>query len=107
MNIEKEVVQPTLSLPDRCYSILDSTGDIVIIQKGERGYYAVDFTAGSKEANRAFADEKNTELGVTKAQEKAMKAGSMFGWTVPAADPQSYDENGKLLCSKPKDRGER
>lgn len=50
---------------------------------------------------------KNAELGVTKAQEKAMKADSMFGWTVPAADPQSYDENGKLLCSKPKDRGER
>jgi hypothetical protein len=25
-----------------------------------------------------------------------MKAGSMFGWHVPGADPNNYDENGRF-----------
>lgn len=94
------------SLPDKCYSILESTGDIIIIQKGEKGYYHIDVTEGTKEENRAFVDGQNAKLGVSKAQAEAMKAGSMFGWAVPAADPQNYDANGALLHQKPKDRGD-
>ena len=94
------------TLPERCYSILESTGDIIIIQKGEKGYYHVEVTEGTKEDNRSFVDSQNEKLGISKAQEEAMKAGSMFGWDVPAADPQSYDENGALLHTKQKDRGE-
>lgn len=94
------------TLPDRCYSIMESTGDIIIIQKGEKGYYHTDVTEGTKEENRAFVDGQNEKLGITKAQEEAMKAGSMFGWAVPAADPQNYDDNGALLHPKQKDRGD-
>ena len=94
------------TLPDRCYSILESTGDIIIIQKGEKGYYHIDVTDGTKAENRAFVDGQNEKLGITKAQEEAMKAGSMFGWAVPAADPQTYDNNGALLHPKQKDRGD-
>ena len=94
------------TLPDRCYSILESTGDIIIIQKGEKGYYHIDVTDGTKAENRAFVDGQNEKLGITKAQEEAMKAGSMFGWAVPAADPQNHDDNGSLLHPKQKDRGD-
>lgn len=36
----------------------------------------------------------NDKLGVSKAQAAAMYAGSMFGFHVPAANPEMYDENG-------------
>ena len=48
-----------------------------------------------------YEDKFNEKLGVTKAQEQAMLAGSMIRWDSIAAKPKSYDENGKAI--KPKD----
>ena len=58
------------------------------------------------EESRALVDEYNRKLGVTKPQEEAMKAGSMFGFQVHAADPKNYDENGKLKLKPQRDRGD-
>ena len=94
------------SLPEQCYSILPDTGELIIIKKGESGYYRTDIDMGGKAENRALADEYNAKLGVSKAQEQAMSAGSMFGWAVPAADPKNYDDNGQPIRPKHKDRGD-
>ena len=94
------------SLPEQCYSVLPDTGELIIIKKGESGYYRTDIDMGSKAENRALADEYNAKLGVSKAQEQAMSAGSMFGWAVPAADPKNYDDNGQPIRPKHKDRGD-
>ena len=47
--------------------------------------------------NRELADYNNERLGVTPAQEKAMKTGSMFGWDVPGANPKVYEQNGMKM----------
>lgn len=93
------------SLPEQCYGTLPDTGELIIVKKGESGYYRTDISMGSKEENRALADEYNGKLGVSKAQTAAMLAGSMFGWAVPAADPKNYDENGQPVHPKRRERG--
>ena len=92
-------------LPEVCYSILPSTGDVIIIKHGESGYYRCEYSTEDKAFNREFANDRNANLGVSKAQVEAMLAGSMYGWDVPAADPKSYDKNGTLLRNT-KDRGD-
>lgn len=92
-------------LPEVCFSILPSTGDVIIIKHGESGYYRCEYSTEDKAFNREFANDRNANLGVSKAQVEAMLAGSMYGWDVPAADPKSYDVNGTLLRNT-KDRGD-
>lgn len=92
-------------LPEVCYSILPSTGDVIIIKHGESGYHRSEYSTEDKAFNREFANDRNANLGVSKAQVEAMLAGSMYGWDVPAADPKSYDVNGTLLRNT-KDRGD-
>ena len=92
-------------LPEVCFSILPSTGDVIIIKHGESGYYRCEYSTEDKAFNREFANDRNANLGVSKAQVEAMLSGSMYGWDVPAADPKSYDENGTLLRNT-KDRGD-
>ena len=83
------------SLPEMSYSTLPSTGEAIQIRLGERGYWPCNVTPpNNKKHNRAFADKHNSILGVSKAQEAAMLAGSLFGWDIPGADPKCYDAKG-------------
>ena len=90
----KGLIPLRASLPDKCCSTLLETGKVVILKKGDTGYYTTDIPFTTREEAQRIVDEQNSRLGVTKAQEAAMKAGSMFGFAVPAADPKNYDENG-------------
>ncbi|MGM9601497.1 MAG: hypothetical protein ACI3W5_07940 [Faecousia sp.] len=93
------------SLPEKCFSVLPSTGELIYLSRGEKGYQPSKVSFAGEEG-RSYADHMNQNSGVSKAQEAAMLAGSMFGWEKPAADPKNYDENGIPILPKQKDRGD-
>ena len=96
---EQECFSPKLAegLPELCFSVLPSTSELICIKRGESGYYPSDWSTTDPEQNRELADENNERLGVTKAQEEAMKVGSMVGWGVPGADPVAYEQDGPRM----------
>ena len=87
---------------------MPSSGELIRIERGCKGYEQVPYrSTGDPAVNRKTADSRNREMGVTRAQEKAMLAGSLFGWHTKAADPRSYDENGQPKHVKKRDELER
>jgi len=75
--------------------------------RGESGYIECEDSQIGREANHLFADTANRINGVTRAQEEAMTAGSLFGWSVSAAKPWNYEQNGTPRQSPKKDVPER
>ena len=67
------------SLPVQCYAVLPSSDEIIIIRRGEKGYYPTDCFGHDHQAAQAIVDEYNDRDGVTKAQRVAMIGGSMCG----------------------------
>lgn len=102
----KAVIPLRSSLPATCFSYLESTGEMIVITKGEPGYTPTG-AVGEGMTPREAVDAANKAIGVTRAQEEAMVAGSMFGWDVPGADPKNYDENGQTIRPKTRDRDSR
>ena len=99
------VIPMRFSLPEKCFSVLPSTGELIILEHGEMGYPPSGMRMEGK-TNQEAADFANDTIGVTKAQEAAMLAGSLFGWQKPAADPKNYDEHGQTIRPKSRDRGD-
>lgn len=92
-------------LPEVCYSTLPSSGGLISIRRFEKGYYPCDASKASPEENRLFADTSNKIMGITRAQEEAMLAGSQSGWDTPAAKPWNYALNGTPLPLPHKEKG--
>lgn len=72
-----------------CYSINPENGELIGIERGEHGYMKMKDSYSGKPITGKNAEKQkeslNRGLGITHEQEEAMLAGSMFGWTCPAA----------------------
>jgi len=73
-------------LPESCATKLLTDEQPIIIKKGESGYYPA--------PSELDVESYNLSRNITKGQVKAMESGSMFGWHVPAADPDMYTVDG-------------
>lgn len=67
-------------LPDNCYDFNDNTNQIIIIKKGQTGYYPTNIEFENKEQAEDIINKANEALKVTPEQRDAMRAASMFGW---------------------------
>ena len=79
------------TLPEQSFYALPSTGETILIKRGEDGYYPQD-SLKDRDVN-----ELNEILGVTKGQAEAMFNGSMHGWHTKSADPNNFDEEGNWI----------
>ena len=78
------------NLPEMCYILNPSNGALVVVKNGELGYFECDLSTEDKGANHTLMRELNKRLGITPSQLAAMAAGTLFGWNVPAANPEIY-----------------
>ena len=60
-------------LPAFCAAVNPTTGETILIKRGERGYWPW----------YGDADAFNAARGISANQREAMAIGSMFGWDVP------------------------
>ena len=74
-----KTASPLDKLPRACVALLPTTGEPTLIEKGTMGYCPLYPDTDPVEMNR--------KMGVNDPRViEAMKAGSFFGWDVPAVD---------------------
>lgn len=100
-----KVIPLTPTLPAKCFSVLPSSGELIVIERYKPGYELSAMAHFKGKTPQQTADALNANMGVTRAQAAAMLAGSMFGWTVPAADPKNYNAQGRPIKPRHQDRG--
>ena len=94
---EKTMLSPLL--PDSCFTYIPADGrkaEIIYLKRGEMGYYRTGVFTENAQTARESVNKRNALIGVSRAQEEAMKAGSMWGWNCPAASPENWTNEGIL-----------
>jgi hypothetical protein len=95
------------SLPQYCFSVLPSSGELIRIQRDEQGYFLCNGKGLTPQQAQFKADDENGLRHITKAQEAAMLAGSLFGFNTPAAKPWNYDKTGNPRLPNPPKKDDR
>ncbi len=92
---EKVLNMKYADLPDMCYGLLPSDNSVIIIKKGEKGYYKTDY--GIPENPEEFVAKMNEKLGVTPEQRMVMELRSMSGnWVLPNEGDKKVEDVNKL-----------
>lgn len=94
------------SLPKKCFSVHPSKKTMIFIERGRMGVDLTPVAFFHGKTPRQSADVLNANMSVTRAQEAAMLGGATQGWDTPAADPKNYDEKGRPIKPRHRDRGD-
>ena len=65
-------------LPEFCFSINSSSGELIYIEKDSEGFFRSDWSTEDPEKNKELAAYLNKKAGVTAYQVQAMEFGSKF-----------------------------
>ena len=84
-------------LPAACFSTIPSTGELVVLRRGVKGYFRCEDNTEGRAKNQQIADFHNRLDDVNPAQLMAMEIGSLSGFDVPGANPQTYLDQAKCL----------
>ena len=86
------IVKSAVQLPEYCYSVLPSNTQLIRIDRHGSGYNPVRIGDEQRhvfgEEARSLANELNKAGNISPSIRSAMESGSMFGWGIPAADPE-------------------
>lgn len=83
--------QAHMTLPEVCFGTLPENGALILLKRGERGYWpAQGYALGPFETYDQLADFLNERQGISKPQRAAMEFGSAFGFHLPIADPARH-----------------
>ena len=89
---EQEQSELFAKLPEMCYGVLNTTNEIIVVKRGETGYYPTGWEpAKDRQAAEKWCNLLNERLEITQAQRIAMEVGSMFGFDVPGINPEYYE----------------
>ncbi len=100
-----EVIPLTPPLPEKCFTVQPSSGELIVIERYKPGYQVSPMAHFKGKTPQQTADVLNSNMGVTRAQAAAMLAGVTQGWTSPAADPNRYNERGRPVKPRRHERG--
>ncbi len=96
MNIRKVNMKDRFNrLPEFCY-VVTPLGEVSMVKLGVAGHWPQPNTTIQS------AEEHNEAMDITPEQEEAMLTGSMFGFHVPGADPDTY--NGPEISKRLKEK---
>lgn len=99
-----EVIPLTPPLPEKCFTVQPSSGELIAIERYKPGYQVSPMAHFKGKTPQQTADVLNDDMGVTRAQAAAMLAGATLGWTSPAADPNRYNKRGRPIQSRRHER---
>ena len=99
----KEALIPVSELPDMCYGVLPTDCSIIIIKKGENGYYLTnkgyereyaDIEDWNEKNNKAdeVCNRLNAQMDITPEQRQSMEVRSMFGNWSDLEESQKLEE---------------
>lgn len=80
-------------LPELCFGRNTADESLVVIKRGEMGFYPVDaekYPLPGGETPEQQVTRMNAKMGVSPAQRRAMELGSVFGFDLPIANPETH-----------------